>query len=97
MFHTVALMVQALVTCQIPNMQLYTEFTYTGLDPLRLAQNNAFTTMDITNQPSAYWAQAVMIYWWDQVAVNLTQANIKNFNSSLQSVLLQGKHCPRHS
>jgi hypothetical protein len=48
---------------------------------------------NITGQPPSYWAQAVVIYWWDQLAVNLTQANQAAFSSNLQSVLLQGIKC----
>jgi hypothetical protein len=60
------------------------------VNPLPLPQGEPFATVDISRRPSTYWAQAVLIYWWDQIAVNLTQANINNYHSTLQSVLLQG-------
>lgn len=80
---------ESLIACQIPNIKLWSAFTYTNSDPLRLAQGGAFPTLDFTSRPPSYWAQALLIYWWDQLAVNLTQANLSNFNSTLQSVLLQ--------
>jgi len=49
-----------------------------------------FPSADIVDAPPSYWAQAVLTYWWDQLSVNLTQANEANFNSTLGSVLLQG-------
>jgi hypothetical protein len=79
-----------LIACQQPNVKLSTIFVYTNTDPLAKAQSGANPIADITFQPPTYWAQAVLIYWWDQLSVNLTQANRNNFNSSLESVLLQG-------
>lgn len=83
-----------MITCQDPSFKLSTTFTYTNTDPLGKAQSGASPIADITFQPSTYWAQAVLIYWWDQLSVNLTRANKNNFNSSLQSVLLQGTVIP---
>jgi hypothetical protein len=59
-------------------------------DPVGKAQEDSMPFADITQQPASYWAQAVVVYWWDMLSVNLTQANEANFNSTLQSVLLQG-------
>jgi hypothetical protein len=73
---------------------LWTAYTYVNTDPLGQAQQDSMPFADITQQPASYWAQAVVIYWWDMVSVNLTQANEANFNSTLQSVLLQGNHVP---
>lgn len=82
---------QGLVTCQTPNVQLWSQFSYDNLDPLRQAQSGAFPELDFASNPSIYWAQAVLIYWWDQMAINLTQADTANFNSSLKAVLFEGR------
>jgi hypothetical protein len=53
-----------------------------------------FPNVDMNNAVANYWSQAVLVYWWDQLSVNLTQANNATFNATLQTVLLQGK--PAH-
>ena len=58
-------------------------------DPLGKALE-AIPTDDAISEAPSFWAQAVLIYWWDQISINLTSANADNFNSSLQAVLLQG-------
>jgi hypothetical protein len=82
--------VKALILCEGPNVTLWTQYTYANTDPLRQAYMGIMSTSDITYQAPSYWAQALLIYWWDQIALNLTQANQNNFNNNLQSVLLQG-------
>ena len=67
-----------------------TTYTYSYTDPLRKAESGTFTRADMTMRPAEYWAEALVIYWWDQVSVNLTKANHDNFNMTLESVLLQG-------
>jgi hypothetical protein len=69
---------------------LETHFTYANNDPLEEADSDDFENLSLSINTSSYWAEAVLIYWWDQLAVNLTQANQDTFNSSLQSVLLRG-------
>jgi hypothetical protein len=86
---------QILISCEQPNVTLWTEYTYVNTDPLGQAQEDSMPFADITQQPASYWAQAVVVYWWDMLSVNLTQANEANFNSNLQSVLLQGNHLPK--
>jgi hypothetical protein len=81
---------QILISCEQPNVTLWTEYTYMNTDPVGQTQQDSMPFADITQQPASYWAQAVVIYWWDMLSVNLTQANEANFNSTLQSVLFQG-------
>jgi hypothetical protein len=71
-------------------MTFMTEYTYVNTDPLRKAQLNIMSTANIQFQPSPYWAEALLVYWWDQLSVGLTQANENTFGNTLQSVLLQG-------
>lgn len=71
-------------------MQLTTQYTYSATDPLQKAKDGNFPTVDLGNAPSNYWSQALLVYWWDQLSVNLTQANNATFKGNLQTVLLQG-------
>lgn len=78
------------MVCDSPSVKLWTPYTYTNTDPLRKVQAGMFPVAEIVDAPPSYWAQAVLTYWWDQLSVNLTQANEAHFNSTLGSVLLQG-------
>lgn len=81
---------KCLVVCQSPSIKLSATYRYANTDPLRQAQADVSSPGNMVRNPLTYWPQALLTYWWDELAINLTQANEDSFGLSLQTVLLQG-------